>query len=67
MTVIGLITDVSAAKKITLTTMRKRLHKKKRSCSLCKPHKTGNAKRLDGLALQTIKEFEREKINAERS
>lgn len=39
--------------------MRKRLKKKKRSCPLCKPHKTGGANRWKTKDFAEIKEFEK--------
>jgi len=39
--------------------MRKRLKKKKRSCVLCKPHKTGWTNRWKAKEFAKIKEFER--------
>ena len=47
--------------------MRKRNKKKKRSCALCKPFKMKKAKYRDGLELQTLKEFEKEKLSTEAS
>jgi hypothetical protein len=39
---------------------RKRYKNKKCSCALCKPHKRGWAKRIDGLELQKLKEDEKD-------
>ena len=41
--------------------MRKRLKKKDRSCSLCKPHKTGWSNRWKPKEEQNLKEYEKEK------
>jgi len=42
--------------------MRKRLKRKRRSCSLCKPHKTAWSSRWKPKEEQALKEFERGKI-----
>jgi len=41
--------------------MRKRSKKKKHSCALCKPHKTGGDCPWSGRDLARLKQFEREK------
>lgn len=40
--------------------MRKMYRKKRRSCSLCKPDKTGHAKRWTNRQRMELKEFDRE-------
>lgn len=40
--------------------MRKQLKKKKRSCPLCKPHKTGGANRWTNKVKGKMKQMERE-------
>ena len=46
--------------------MRKRIKRKRRSCALCKPHKTGGAVRLKPKELAAMESAERE-IDALRS
>ena len=41
--------------------MRKRFKKKRRSCPLCKPHKTHGACRWTDKERQALKEFEKER------
>jgi len=41
--------------------MRKRLKRKRRSCSLCKPFKMGITQRWKNKDLSLLKEFEKEK------
>jgi hypothetical protein len=41
--------------------MRKIYKRKKRACGLCKPHKRGWTKWIDGKELQELKEFEKTK------
>jgi len=41
--------------------MRKR-YKNKRSCPICKPHKTGHDKRWDARDFQALRIFEKEKL-----
>jgi hypothetical protein len=41
--------------------MRKRFKKKKHSCALCKPNKTGGSCRWSGKEAVLLKEFERHK------
>lgn len=47
--------------------MRKRTKKKRRSCGLCKPHKTKKGNKFEGKRkqLQDLEEFEKEKNNLE--
>lgn len=45
--------------------MRKRLKKKKRSCPLCKPHKTGGTNRWKVKELVLLEVFEKEKNERE--
>lgn len=40
--------------------MRKRIKKKKRSCPLCKPHKTGGANRWKAKELDRLERDERD-------
>jgi hypothetical protein len=42
--------------------MRKRLKKKRHSCKLCKPHKTGGGIRWKEKEFAKLKEFEQEKL-----
>lgn len=43
--------------------MRKRYHKKLRSCPLCKPEKAGIEKRWKSKELAAMREFERDMMN----
>ena len=49
------------------TNMRKQLKKKKRSCSLCKPHKMKIENRWKAKEKQDLKEFEKEKCQLKNS
>ena len=46
--------------------MRKRLKNKRRSCKLCKPHKTGWEVRWKAKDLAALKQFEKYKIEQEK-
>lgn len=45
--------------------MRKRLKKKQRSCSLCKPHKMGGSNRWKPKDELALKEWERDKLSCQ--
>ena len=45
--------------------MRKRF-KNKKSCAICKPHKTGHAHRWKNKEYQSLRGFEREKLELEK-
>lgn len=47
--------------RILIRIMRKMLKIKKRSCALCKPHKTGHQNRWKAKDLESLKIFEKEK------
>lgn len=47
--------------------MRKRYHKKARSCPMCKPYKMNGAKRWNVKEESLLKEFEKEKQNSEKN